>query len=175
MDQNTFNLWFLLLQVVTASAATIFAIWQIKINERMKKLQDYVAISVVPMGPGTNSIKIMNVGKMNLYLKQYGIGANTETFSNPLLIPAGTGENSNLRITLQNLQPVMPMKFYLLDELGEKYISTGQVIVEQQTLPILHRNASPESGTAIPQPVQLITVPDFKIWTFKTEKYNWMI
>ena len=175
MNQNTFNFWSLLLQITTAGAAAIFAIWQIKINERMKKLQDYVAISIVPMNPGTNSIEVMNVGKMNLYLKQYGIGTNTEIFQNPLLIPAGTGENSNLRITLQNLQPVMPMKFYLLDELGEKYISTGQIIVEQQALPILPRNTLQESGTVAPQPMQSVVLSDFKIWTFKTEKYKWMI
>lgn len=175
MEQSTFNFYSLLLQILTAVAAAIFAVWQIKINERMKKLQDYVAISVVPMGTGNPSIKVMNVGKINLYLKHYEIGTNTETFTNPLLIPAGTGENSNLRITVQNLQAVMQMKFYLIDELGEKYISTGQIMVEQLVLPVLQRNIPQEGGTAAPQPIPNVAVQDFKVWSFKTEKYNWMI
>lgn len=175
MEQGIFNFYSLLLQIVTAIAAAIFVIWQIKINERMKKLQDYVAISVVPMGPGNSSIKVMNVGKINLYLKRYEIGTNTETFTNTLLIPAGTGENSNLRITPKNLQEVMQMKFYLIDELGEKYIFSGQIIIDQLTVPILQRSVPQEGGTAAPQSVPSVAVSDFKIWSFKTEKYNWMI
>jgi len=166
---NTIPLW------VAAIGAVYFGWRQTQINKRMQELTDYVAISIVPMGPGTNLIKVMNVGRMNLYLKQYVIGANTEIFQNPLLIPAGTGENSNLLITLRLLQPVMPMRFYLLDELGEKYISTGQIIVEQQTVPISPRSTLQESGTAAPQPIQSVVLPDFKIWTFKTEKYKWII
>lgn len=176
MEEITLRYFEVIAIIIAAIGAVFFGWKQNQINERMKKLQDYVAISVISKGMGSSEITIMNVGKVNLYLRQCEIGFNTETFSKPLLIPAGTGQYSNLSVRILNLQPRMQTKFYLIDESGEKYISTGQIIVEQISIPSLPTTTLPSGGTTAPQPTSSITtVPNFLIWTFKTEKYNWQL
>lgn len=182
MSQELFNQQYLnfqylllLVQILTTIGVIYFGALQYQINKRIKDLQDYVAISIVPLAPGTSVIKVMNVGKINLYLKQYNIGANTELFPEALLIPAGTGEHSNLSIFIPNLQAMMKMKFYLVDELGKKYISTGQIMVNKLSLPIARADAVPGESITAPQSVSNVAVPEFMIWVFKTEKYNWKI
>ncbi|MBD3359253.1 MAG: hypothetical protein GF365_00895 [Candidatus Buchananbacteria bacterium] len=62
-----YEIYSLIIQGITLLAASIFAIWQIFINQRLKRLNDFVAIAIVPNSEGAN-IKLLNTGKINIYI-----------------------------------------------------------------------------------------------------------
>lgn len=160
MEQLTYNLWSFIVQIITACAAVVFALWQININRRLKKLQDYVAVSIVPMGTGDLRLQIINVGKINLYLQKYEIGTNHEAYAKPMLIPAGS--NSFLLVPIKNFNigQSMDIKLYLIDELEEKFISTGEAVVNEINVQI---------GDSTQKIKQVIG------WAYKTIKENWKL
>jgi len=181
MEQNSYNLWLLVLQIGTIIAASVFALWQVLINKRLKELQDYVAISIIPKQDF--QLQIMNVGKINLYVHKWDIGTFTETFSRAILIPAAAP--SFLLISLSS--PPMgqhPVKIYLTDESGKKYLSTGEVVIEPIAIrplsQILSRPESAPSGegtqtSGSPQTQVVNIMVRMRAWSYKTEKYNWTI
>jgi len=181
MEQNSYNLWSLVLQIGTIIAASIFALWQVLINKRLKELQDYVAISIIPKPDF--QLQIMNVGKINLYVHKWEIGTFTETFSRAILIPAAAP--SFLLISLSS--PPMgqhPVKIYLTDESGKKYLSTGEVVIEpiairplSQILPRPELEPSKEeTQTSVSPQAQVVNImARMRAWSYKTEKYNWEI
>ena len=181
MEQNSYNLLSLVLQVFTIIAASVFALWQVLINKRLKELQDYVAISIIPKPDF--QLQIMNVGKINLYVHKWEIGTFTETFSRAILIPAAAP--SFLLISLSS-PPVgqHPVKIYLTDESGEKYLSTGEVVIEpiairpiSQILPQSETPSLNEGTPTINSPqAQVVNITaKMRAWSYKTEKYNWTI
>lgn len=179
MKTGTYNLISSILQFLIAFGAIVFGIWQIKINLRLKKIQESVALSIVP-GIGL-SLHLMNVGGMNLYLRKYEIGPKTENFDKPLLIAAGAGNNSFLQITIPDFErnKTYNIKLYLIDEFKEKYLSTGEFIIEdvEITQPVITTQEISATGTTS-GPVLSMTktkFPRIKAWSYKTEKYNWTI
>jgi len=164
-----------------AIGALLFGWKQTQINKRLQELQDYVAISIIPKPEF--QLQIMNVGKINLYVHKWEIGTFTETFSKAILIPAAAP--SFLLISLSS--PPMgqhPVRIYLTDESGEKYLSTGEVVIEpiamrplSQILP--HSETPPlDGGTQAVNPPQAQVVnitARMRAWSYKTEKYNWTI
>lgn len=165
----------------TGIGALLFGWKQTQINKRMQELQDYVAISIIPK-PELR-LQIMNVGKINLYVHKWEIGLLTENFPKAILIPAAAP--SFLLTSLSSLSIGQhPVKIYLTDESGKKYLSTGEAIIEpiaihplSQVLP--HPETPPvDDGTQTVNIVQAQTM-DIKIkmraWSYKTEKYNWII
>lgn len=127
----------------------------------------------------------MNVGRVNLYLKKYEIGGRTKNFDKPLLIAAGAGDNSFLQITMPdfnfNRNIEYDIKLYLIDDFGERYLSTGGLIIEDvdvETIQpfIFSQGIPPTAVTSSPTlPVVKIKQPRIKAWSYKTEKYNWTI
>lgn len=171
MKQGDYNL----ISAITTSITVVFAVgfgfWQIKINDRLKKLQDYVAISIVLVD---NRLQLINVGKINLYLQKYEIGTDIDAFAKAMLIPAGS--NSWLLIQIKNFNSgqKMPIKLYLIDELGEKYLSTGEVIVEPVNIGI-HPVEQVVQGVTGNIPAQNIIQFKSSAWAYKMEKYNWKL
>lgn len=169
MNQVNFNLWSLILQIITAVAAGIFAFFQYKINNRLKKIQDYVAVSIVPMGPGDLRLQVINVGKINLYLQKHEIGMNKESFAKGMLIPAGSNSFLLLPIKNHNLNQKMDVKLYLIDELGERFISTGEAVVKEiEGL----KESKLETGQIAHEKIKIKQV---SAWSFKTLKRDWEI
>ncbi len=164
-----------------AGGAIYFGWRQTQINKRMKELQDYVAISIIPKPDF--QLQIMNVGKINLYVHKWEVGTFTETFSQAILIPAAAP--SFLLISLSSPQMGQhPVRIYLTDESGEKYLSTGEVAIEPIAIrPLSQMSPRPEStlpgeGTQTlgsPQTQVVNITTRMRAWSYKTEKYNWII
>lgn len=169
MEQLTYNLWSFIFQVITGIAAVLFAFFQYKINNRLKKLQDYVAISIVPMSAGDLRLQIINVGKINLYLQKYEIGTDHEAFAKPMLIPAGSNSFLLVGIKNYNVGQKMDVTLYLIDELGEKFISTGETTVQNISLV---KQAASSIGSTAPS-FETVNLPQAAAWAYKTIRKDW--
>ena len=117
------------LEVAMVFGALIFGVLQIKINLRLKSLQDYVAISAVPESK-ESKIKLLNTGKVNLYLWGFDMPDNNQRLGKPRLITAGTGNTSYYWIDPpSNLDKItsfpydFEFRLYLEDDFGKKWIS----------------------------------------------------
>jgi len=161
----------------TAVGAIIFGLKQTQINKRLNELQDYVAISIVPFFDGNDpKLQVVNAGKVNLYLKKYEIGNLTDTFTIEKLIACGSGNPFYILPVPNNIiGRELGVKLYLYDEFGNKYISTGGLVID--SFPVAGQQQIPAVITANqPQPLaQMILRTNIRGWSYKTEKYNWEI
>jgi hypothetical protein len=177
MKVETYYIISSVLQFIIALGAIVFGVLQFKINSKLKKLQETVGLSIVP-GLGLN-LHLMNIGKINLYLKKYEIGPKTEDFDKPLLIAAGT--NSFLQIEVPNFErnKKYNVKLYLIDDFDEKYLSTGEFIIEDVEVDLIQPRMSPLDSSITPGATSFVIskmkTPQIKAWSYKTEKYNWTI
>ncbi len=169
---------------IAAIGAVYFGYRQTQINKRMKELQDYVAISIIPItnSPGNYELQIMNVGKINMYLKKFEIGQVSNTFPEEKERLISVGGNPFYRVPIVNFQmgQEMDIKLYLLDEFKNKYLSTGGIIIDA----IVATSSTPqgEQHTQSSQqgPINIGGVPviipgNARAWSYKTERYNWVI
>jgi hypothetical protein len=182
MDQSSFNLaylneqsWSLVIQLLTLVAATVFAALQFRINTRLKDIEDVVAITMLPSNPrpGGAHLQIANVGKINVYLQKSEIGTNHESSAKPMLIPAG--HNSFLEVLIPVYSPgqSMPVKIFLLDESGEKFVSTGEVTVDNVATAI---NTSGQVIGGSGTPSHTIILPQVvAVKAYKTVKEKWVL
>ena len=163
-----------------AIGALIFGWKQYQINRRMQELADYVAVSIIPQKDF--KLQIINVGHVNLYIHKWEAGSLANTYVKPLLVP--TEAKSSIII---NFQPPLLgqhlLKIYLTDEKDQKYLSTGEVVIE----PIAFQFSPPPASTGPQvqqeplitpqisgaQPINITT--QMRAWSYKTEKYDWMI
>jgi hypothetical protein len=179
LGQQTYNAWSLLFQIITAFGIIYFAWRQKQINKRMQELSDYVAVTIAP---DNFSLKIMNVGRVNLYLHKWEVGLLGETFVKPLLLPIDGRSQINISIPPTFLGQHLA-KFYITAEEGEKYLATGEVAVEPiafqlpvATTPAVQQENQSGQGTfgsnnQTPLNIQL----RMRAWSYKTEKHNWTI
>ena len=177
MEQHVFNFWSIILQILTAVGLIYFALRQTQINKRMQELADYVALSISP-AQGFQ-LQVINVGRVNLYLHKWEIGSMNETFVKPLLLPAEG--KSKILITIQPPQIGQHLaKFYLTDEADQKYLSTGEVMVEPvvfqlpQTTTPPQIQGSEQNQTSGAQPAINVQLR-MRAWSYKTEKSKWII
>lgn len=157
--------------VVAAVAACLAALWargigekQNDINARLLALQDYVAISVVP-DPINGVIKLMNVGKANLYLWGFDMPENNQKLDKPRLISAGTNESSYYWIPPPKVSDIskkynFEFKLYLTDQFGDKWIS---------------EHGGEGEPTKIMQDGKQVDVYAIKVWSYKTYKFSWSL
>jgi hypothetical protein len=128
------NWWQIIESVATAVAALgaiYFGFIQTKINKRLQKLEDFVAVSFVP---NNDSIKILNTGKINVYIKSFTLGQKSFTFDKPRMIPANAGDSSYYWIEPDGI-PIngeFIICLYLLDEFGKKFKAAGGGWVESK-------------------------------------------
>lgn len=148
----------LFFNIVVAVSAVVIGVFQILINLRLKKLQDYVAIAAVP---GEGVIKLLNTGTINLYLHGFKILDNDQKFERPRLLPAGAGETAYYWIpppvTLK-VGEEFKLTIYLKDEFDKKWISEhgGERLNLQADYDNKERN--------------LLAL---RIWSYKTYKAKW--
>ncbi|HLD70026.1 MAG TPA: hypothetical protein VJA17_04595 [Candidatus Omnitrophota bacterium] len=111
------------MKFLTFLIAVLFGVLQLKINSYMTRVQGYVAVAVIPM---QDKIKLLNTGKVNLYLWGFKLPGNTFLFKRARLISAGTADSSYYWIDPpQNLQIGQEFEgmLYLEDEFGRKWVS----------------------------------------------------
>lgn len=155
------------LQVLIILGALGFGFWQILINKRLKKLQDYVAISVVPgqqyIEKVVNGklekvdvvpfIKVLNTGKLNVYIHKFELPGNCKVFKEPRMIPASAGDSSYYWLPLPKKDALtqneeFKIVLFLTDQHNKKYISINGGILDGDQV---------------------------KFWTIKTRKKKWRI
>lgn len=133
LNQNI-ELFNLILLAVTAFSGIYFGYRQTQINKRLKDLEDYVAVSVVPGNEGT--LKIHNVGKINLFLFGFTFGTKTQMFEAGRLLSVGTGDVAHYWLPSPSKTDFVSKKLeaslFLKDQFGKKYITKfgGQIISE---------------------------------------------
>lgn len=175
MKQELFNSWYLIVYVVGALAAGIFALVQIIINRRLMALQSYVTVSIVPItNPGpTYSLQIRNVGKVNLYLMKSEVGAHVQNFDRGRLLSIGGDPFFVIPAPLVNLGQEMEIKLYLQDELGRKYLTTGGLAID----PHVQQGGVParagDESTGVPMVSSAVVLSPARAWAYKTERFNW--
>jgi len=152
------------LKFFTLLGALIIGFFQIKINMRLKALQDYVAISAIP-DSANNKITLLNTGKVNLYLWGFDMPGNVQRLNKPRLISAGTGKDSYYWIdlpTISSLEDKQEFEFqlYLTDEFGKKWISENGGLANKIQI---------EKEGKKNDAFQII------LWSYKTYKKKWSI
>ena len=160
-------------------ATAIFAGFQYRINQRMKNLEDYVAITIVPIfDRGIYKIQIRNVGRLNIYLHKFEVGDATQNYNNPRLI-APSVETAFIISVPHRIGSEMQVKFYLTDEFGKKYISTGAVIIDPVITPFISPVSEEESTSPLPverQAIRQVRIQgNIRAWSYRTEPFNWEI
>jgi|GEM_PF-904212 len=149
--------------VVATFLAFYIGLKQNEINNRLLKLQDYVAIAAVP-NPNANVINLINTGKINLYLWGFDMPGNNQRLKKPRLISSGTNDSAyywvNPPPTLETITTTQEFDFklYLTDEFNNKWISEhgGEAIPSESI-----QNGKKEKVVII------------KVWSYKTYQSNW--
>lgn len=126
MPTEQISIWEIITAIATAIAAigAVYFGWiQTKINKRIQALQDYVAVSFIPY---EDKIKVLNTGKLNVYLYRFVIGERTVGFDKPRMIPANAGDASWYWIPLNGITVgEFQIYLYFKDEFGKKYKADG--------------------------------------------------
>jgi len=164
--------------IIAAIGAVFFGWKQYQINKRMKDLADYVALSIVPQR--NLQLQIMNVGRVNLYLHKWEMGTLQATFVKPWLLPVEA--KSSILLSFQP-PPVGQhlIKLYLTDETDQKYLSTGEVVIEPVAFQLPTMAPSQQEQPQEPQEQQRVGIQQLNIalnmraWSYKTEKHKWEI
>ncbi len=144
----------LIIQVITATAASVFAIWQIFINIRLKKLNDFVAVAIVPNpSPEGGTIKLLNTGKINLYIHGFEINGVAKLLDKGRLLAAASMDSAYYWLPTNNIPKngIFDIKVWLTDEYEKKYITLGQ-------------------GESTERDSNKIEI---SVWTLKTHKEKW--
>lgn len=150
---TTYEIYSLLIQSLTALTASLFALWQIFINLRLKRLNDFVSVVLVPDGKN-GVIKLLNTGKINLYIHGFEINGKKDYFKKGRIIAAGPLDSAFYWLPLKNIphSGIFDIKIYLTDEYGKKYVVLGQ-------------------GESINHDHHI----EVRVWNFKTQKKKWKL
>ena len=163
---NSFETWQVVIGCIqvgillaTFAGALYVGIKANEINDRLRVLQDYAAVSVTP---DAGSIKLMNVGKVNLYLWGFDIPGNTQRFERPRLLPAGTNDSSYYWIGAPDVAQIKDDKFefrlYLTDQFGNKWISDAGGDVTR---------------TKVQKDEKQLDAVYLKVWSYDTRRQEW--
>ncbi len=150
------------LEVLTFITVLIIGCFQISINNRLKNLQDYIAIAVVP-DSRTGKLNLLNTGKINVYLWGFDMPDRKIKFQKPRLITAETGDASYYWIDPPvNLQDKQEFEFtlYLEDEFNRKWIS---------------EHGGRADKIQIEKDGKKIDALEIKVWSYKTYEKKWFI
>lgn len=156
--QNILLLLTLMVAVYLGVQQNKISLQQNEISSRLQQLDDFVAVVALP---GQNDvIKLINTGKINLYVYGYKnvLAPTTTIFIKPRLISSGTLDASYFWIYTKNIiVPIMDdgsfsFNFYLKDEFNKKYVAEFGGMIE------------PVFGTI-----------DWKVmtWTYRTYPKDW--
>ena len=194
MEQNTLNIIYIIFSIIMSGGLVYFSWRQMQINKRIEEinkrtqeLEDYVAISIVPItnAPGNYELQVMNTGKVNVYLKKFEIGQISYEFPNGKERLISVGGNPFYRIPVKNfvLDQELDVKLYLIDEFDKKYLSLGGFVIDSK-IKTVPQNIQIQNQQDVQQfqqtPTVIAGVPviipgEARAWTYKTIKYDWKI
>lgn len=109
--------------IITAIGAGVFGAWQILINKRLVEIQDFVSVAVTPFN---DKIKVINLGKIDLYLKAFKVGGRINKLDKGAFLSSAAPESAFYWIPINADFPKdgkFEMEFYLHDRFGKKYIT----------------------------------------------------
>jgi len=162
---NDHKIW---IDFSVAIGALLFGGWQIKINSRLKSLQDFVSVAAVP---GNGTIKLLNTGKVNLYLWRIKMPDRIINLDKPRLITSGTGDTSYYWIEPPSYKYFEDRKsvdrelnfefeLFLEDDFGARWISEhgGSAWLDQS-----NSVAQLQAGSSV----------HLTVWSHKTYKRAW--
>lgn len=151
-QMTKFEIYSLILGAITTVGALVFAFLQAKINWRLAKLNSFVALAIVP-NPADGSIKLLNSGKINLYIHAFEINNHKTYYNSRRLISAGTLDAAYYWLPTSSVPRAgsFNIKVWLTDEFGTKYVTEGE-----------------GESTLIDN-----TKSRVELWTLKTEKKKW--
>ena len=164
--------------MATLLAAAYFAFRQNSINNRLKELQDYVGLSIVPLS--NLRLQTTNVGRTNLYLHKWEVGENVGNFDEPILISA-EGKTSLIITLMPNSLGKKRAKFYLTDESKKKFLSEGEVILQAiSSTPIVSQvrlPGQPEDQSVTGSPVILGSEVKVSMtaYSYRTIPFDWSV
>lgn len=176
--RDGWDIFFAFSTLLIGIATVVFVYFQYKINDRLKELQDYVGLSIVPLN--NLNVQITNVGRTNLYLHKWEVGENVENFEEPILISAEGKTNLIIVLTPKSIGKKRA-KFYLTDESRKKFLSEGEVIiVPVSSTPIVSQVRLPNQqgdNNVTGSPVVLGT--EIKVtmaaYSYRTVQFNWFV
>ena len=160
----------MLIKILTPVATIFIGVWQIKINTnqvrinaRLKQLQDYVAIAVVPVKE-EGRINLLNVGKINLYLWKFDMPGNLHEFEKPRLIAAGSGDAAYYWIPAPPKDSLkvgqeFEFKFYLTDEFDRQWVS--------------EHGGSVDKEVEVEQDGKKVSAITGRVWSYRTYEKTW--
>lgn len=148
--------------VATAIAGVVFGVCQIKINDRLVGLGDYVAISAALDAPRPYAV-LYNTGKVNLFLAGFRMDGRDLCYreSEPRLMPVGVGKDAAYQILLPEIKhagQAVQVRLYLTDQFNRKWISEHKIRVDSP-------NRSPETGK--------VDSWNTRVWSLPTFRANW--
>lgn len=139
------------MQLMATIGIIVFGIFQLLINNRLAKVQDYIALSIIP---SDNSIKLINTGKNNLYIHAFEIDGKIKKLDRGRLISSASLDSAYYWIPVDFVPREsnnFGIKIYLSDESGAKYLTEG----------------GGESTKLSDKESRVI------VWTYKTTKSDW--
>ncbi len=148
---NQYEIISLIVQGIIALGAIVFGAWQILINRRLIKIQDYIVVAILP---DNGVIKLLNTGKINLYIHAFEVGGNTKKLDKGRLISSASLGSAYYWIPTDFVpreSKNFDIKIYLTDEFGSKYLTEG----------------GGKSERVDEQKSKII------VWTYKTIKSDW--
>lgn len=165
-NMNTFEKWQIVVSCIqigillaTFCGAFYIGLKANEINDRMRVLQDYVAVALIP---DSETVKLLNVGKVNLYLWGFEMPGNSHHFDRPRLLPAGTNDSAYYWVGPPDVTKVKDNKFdiklYLTDEFGNKLVTYG---------------GGDLTKTRVLRDNKEVDAVAIKVWTYETIKKVW--
>jgi len=172
-----------IINIISAIGVLIIGVWQIKIHNRLKQLEESIALSVVPDPPFFTGIRLINSGKINLYLKKAIIGEVNLDYPNLVLIARGKDPYfligfSQLELKEMSTKDRISLILYLQDEWERKYLVKGEIFVTFKTIENEQagKNTDSEfSPTGFPSSKRIFFYFISSAWVSQIKKYNWKL
>jgi hypothetical protein len=176
MTENTYNFANLVITGIIGLFAVIFGFLQILINYKLKKIQEYIALSIEPIPNVINRLKLVNTGKVNLYIHAFEINGKVEKFEPERLIPLNSfywiylplnanSEEDISKLISESKEKFFQLKIYLANQFGHKYITEGSYEISEGKIFDLTTTAH----------IPIKSIPMINAWTNKTKKFKWKL
>ena len=176
----------LIINGISAIAVFIIGLWQIKIHNRLKQLEESIALSMVPNPPTFQGLRLINSGKINLYLRRATIGEINRDYPNLVLVAIGKDPYFLLSFSQEELKRAyeknerreIEVKLYLKDEWEKKYIVGGRIkispVIIKEKSEHLKESEDLKTNKLISSNEEIYYIIN-SAWVSQIEKYNWQL
>lgn len=174
----------LVISGISSVAVFIIGVWQIKIHNRLKQLEESIALSMVPNAPNKNGLRLINSGKINLYLRKATIGAVNRDYSELVLVAIGKDPFFLLNFSQEELrrlykeykEKTIKVKLYLQDEWGKRYLVEGAILISlvivKEQIEYSKENRNLETGQSVSSDERIYYFIN-SAWVSRIKKFKW--